>query len=229
MAAAAAASGATAAVESVVVVHNVAKRHNVGTLARSATAFGVAEVVVVGRRDVSAFGSHGSTSHLRFRHFTSLATACAYLKDERGCDICGVEITDDALPVTAHPFRRSTAFLFGNEGTGLSQKECEVCDFFVYIPQYGGGTASLNVTVAASIVLHHFGVWAGFPERGREGNKFVVADKPKGQSRGLYCSESVEDVIEERKARRENACDMFEENGSSHPQESNGLGTMFTD
>ncbi|XP_037453752.1 uncharacterized protein LOC119324094 isoform X3 [Triticum dicoccoides] len=116
MAAAAAASGATAAVESVVVVHNVAKRHNVGTLARSATAFGVAEVVVVGRRDVSAFGSHGSTSHLRFRHFTSLATACAYLKDERGCDICGVEITDDALPVTAHPFRRSTAFLFGNEG-----------------------------------------------------------------------------------------------------------------
>ena len=69
-----------AAVESVVVVHNVAKRHNVGTLARSATAFGVAEVVVVGRRDVSAFGSHGATSHLRFRHFASLALARAYLK-----------------------------------------------------------------------------------------------------------------------------------------------------
>ena len=31
-----------------------------------------------------------------------------------------------------------------------------MCDFFVYIPQYGGGTASLNVTVAASIVLQHF-------------------------------------------------------------------------
>lgn len=69
-----------AAVESVVVVHNVAKRHNVGTLARSATAFGVAEVVVVGRRDVSAFGSHGATSHLRFRHFASLPLARAYLK-----------------------------------------------------------------------------------------------------------------------------------------------------
>jgi hypothetical protein len=37
------------------------------------------------------------------------------VQDERGCDICGVEITDDAKPVTAHPFRRSTAFLFGNE------------------------------------------------------------------------------------------------------------------
>jgi hypothetical protein len=30
-------------------------------------------------------------------------------------------------------------------------------DFFVYIPQYGNETASLIVTVAASIVLHHFG------------------------------------------------------------------------
>ncbi|WVZ96207.1 hypothetical protein U9M48_041874 [Paspalum notatum var. saurae] len=254
-------------VESLVVVHNVAKRHNVGTLARSATAFGVAEVVVVGRRDVSAFGSHGATSHLRFRHFASLALARAYLKaskrasdslvsltpeplvppfasirwslpdtndvcvlqDERGCDICGVEITDDAKPVTAHPFRRSTAFLFGNEGTGLSQKEYEICDFFVYIPQYGGGTASLNVTVAASIVLHHFGVWAGFPERGREGNKFVVAERPQGRSRGLYCTDSIEAVIEERKMRKENACDILEDNGSSHPQESNGLDLMFTD
>ena len=27
----------------------------------------------------------------------------------------------------------------------------------MFIPQCGGGTASLNVTVAASIVLHHFG------------------------------------------------------------------------
>ena len=43
------------------------------------------------------------------------------------------------------------------KGTGLSAKELEICDFFVYIPQYGGGTASLNVTVAASIVLHQFG------------------------------------------------------------------------
>lgn len=43
------------------------------------------------------------------------------------------------------------------QGQGLSAKQCEICDFFVYIPQYGCGTASLNVTVAASIVLHQFG------------------------------------------------------------------------
>ncbi|RAL38485.1 hypothetical protein DM860_002463 [Cuscuta australis] len=144
-------------IESYVVVHNIAKRHNVGTLARSATAFGVSELILVGRRDFNSFGSHGSTSHLRFRHFHSLADAKIFLTD-RDCDICGVEITESAVSVTQHPFKRNTAFLLGNEGTGLSEKECEICDFFVYIPQYGCGTASLNVTVAASIVLHHFGV-----------------------------------------------------------------------
>ncbi|KAF2311026.1 hypothetical protein GH714_019206 [Hevea brasiliensis] len=144
-------------IASYVVVHNIAKRHNVGTLARSATAFGVTELILVGRRDFNAFGSHGSTSHLRFRHFHFLLDARHFLKG-KDCDICGVEIADGALPVNEHPFKKSTAFLLGNEGTGLSAKECEICDFFVYIPQYGCGTASLNVTVAASIVLHHFGV-----------------------------------------------------------------------
>lgn len=95
-------------------VHNIAKRHNVGTLARSATAFGVSELILVGRRDFNCFGSHGSSSHLRFRHFHSLNDARNFLKD-KDCDICGVEITNDALPVNNHPFKKSTAFLLGNE------------------------------------------------------------------------------------------------------------------
>ncbi|XP_043722516.1 uncharacterized tRNA/rRNA methyltransferase slr0955 [Telopea speciosissima] len=212
--------------ESRVVVHNIAKRHNVGTMARSATAFGVSELILVGRRDFNAFGSHGSTSHLRFRHFHSLSEARVYLK-EKDCDICGVEITDGAVAVNQHPFRKSTAFLLGNEGTGLSAKECEICDFFVYIPQYGCGTASLNVTVATSIILHHFGVWAGFPERERDGNKFVVADRPIKQMRRNYCSETDESVIEERKTRRENTSVGFFDSSGTDGSTSNLLDTLF--
>ncbi|KAL0393176.1 UNVERIFIED_CONTAM: putative tRNA/rRNA methyltransferase YsgA [Sesamum radiatum] len=209
--------------ESYVVVHNIAKRHNVGTLARSATAFGVSELILVGRRDFNSFGSHGSTSHLRFRHFHSLALARSFLK-ERDCDICGVEITDNAMAINEHPFRKSTAFLLGNEGTGLSAKECEICDFFVYIPQYGGGTASLNVTVAASIILHHFG---GFSERTREGNKFLVAEKPANQVRRSFCTESAESIAEERRLKKENAANgFFDENGKGEAP-SNLLDALF--
>ncbi|KAI9194941.1 hypothetical protein LWI28_010311 [Acer negundo] len=214
-------------IESYVVVHNIAKRHNVGTLARSATAFGVTEMILVGRRDFNAFGSHGSTSHVKFRHFHSLADARVFLKS-RDCDICGVEITENAKPVNDHPFKKSTAFLLGNEGTGLSAKECEICDFFVYIPQYGSGTASLNVTVAASIVLHQFGVWAGFSERTRDGNKFVVAARQK-QVRRNYCAESADSIIEERRSRRENASNGFFDESGNEVSSSNLLDALFAD
>lgn len=63
------------------------------------------------------------------------------------------------------------------QGQGLSGKQIALCDSFVYIPQYGDGTASLNVTVATSIVLQHFAVWAGYQEHQRQGQKFVVGDK----------------------------------------------------
>jgi tRNA G18 (ribose-2'-O)-methylase SpoU len=55
----------------------------------------------------------------------------------------------------------STAFLVGNEGTGLSEAQKAVCDHFVYIPQYGNGTASLNVSVAAAIALVSARGWCG--------------------------------------------------------------------
>ena len=64
------------------------------------------------------------------------------------------------------------------QGTGLSQQQLKLCDSFVYIPQYGQGTASLNVTIAASIVLHQFAVWAGYPESSRHGAKYDVAPTP---------------------------------------------------
>lgn len=215
-------------IESYVVVHNIAKRHNVGTLARSATAFGVSEMILVGRRDFNAFGSHGSTSHVNFRHFHSLSDARDFLKS-KDCDICGVEITDNAVDVTQHPFKKSTAFLLGNEGMGLSAKECEICDFFVYIPQYGGGTASLNVTVAASIVLHHFGVWAGFSERTRDGNKYVVAERSARQVRRSFCAEKPESIIEMRRSRRENASNGFFDGSGNDVSSSSLLDSLFTD
>lgn len=209
-------------------VHNIAKRHNVGTLARSATAFGVSEMILVGRRDFNAFGSHGSTSHVNFRHFHSLSDARVFLKS-KDCDICGVEITDNAVDVTQHPFKKSTAFLLGNEGMGLSAKECEICDFFVYIPQYGGGTASLNVTVAASIVLHHFGVWAGYSERTRDGNKYVVAERSARQVRRSFCAEKPESIIEMRRSRRENASNGFFDGSGNDVSSSSLLDALFTD
>lgn len=67
--------------------------------------------------------------------------------------ICGLEIMDSAASVADHPFRGSTALMPGNEGYGMNDAQKAVCDQFVYIPHFGNGTASLNVSVATSIAL----------------------------------------------------------------------------
>jgi tRNA G18 (ribose-2'-O)-methylase SpoU len=41
----------------------------------------------------------------------------------------------------------------------MSDKQKSVCDGFIYIPQYGAGTASLNVNVATGIILHRYATW----------------------------------------------------------------------
>ncbi len=61
----------------------------------------------------------------------------------------------------------------------MSAAQLNLCDTFVYIPQHGQGTASLNVTVATSIVLHHFAIWAGYQESSRHGFKFDVVAPPQ--------------------------------------------------
>lgn len=158
--------------ESYLVLFNIAKKTNFGNLIRTANAFGVTEVIIVGRRAYYEFGSFGTAGHTRKRHAYTLEDAVAMLR-ERGCTICGVEIVDQAVPVHEHPFHGPTAFMMGNEGLGLNERQIAHCDQFVYIPQYGTG-ASLNVNVAAGIVLHQFAVWAQLVESRREGCKFIA-------------------------------------------------------
>ncbi|KFM27767.1 tRNA (guanosine(18)-2'-O)-methyltransferase [Auxenochlorella protothecoides] len=180
--------------ESYVILHNVSKKHNVGTISRCATAFNVTQICLVGSNRFNAFGSHGSDAHVDFGWHASIEACCQELREEKGAQIVGVEIMPSALPVHSFPFRGPTAFMLGNEGQGLSERQIRNCDAFIYIPQYGAGTASLNVAVAASIVLHHFALWAGFPERGREGQKFIVAPRPQS-ARGKGAFDYLEDRL----------------------------------
>ena len=159
--------------KSYLLIYNVSKRNNFGQLLRSACAFGVTAVFVVGAEKLSTHGNQGTTLHSEFRHFPDMKSAKAYLV-EAGIKLIGVEIAEGAKTIESHPFEGDTCFMLGNEGSGMSETQLAACDGFVYIPQYSGATASLNVLVAGSIVLHHFALWAGFHEQKREGQKFIV-------------------------------------------------------
>lgn len=186
------------------IIHNVAKTNNVGTLIRSAAAFAVAELWVVGRRELQTFGNQGTAKKMPTRHFGSLLEMKSHAC-ERQVQVCGVEILPQAHNVWEAPFNGSCAFLLGNEGSGLSGPEREVCDWFLYIPQYESNTESLNVSVAGSIILHHFAHWASRTESEREGEKFVKRHQTKAEAAADWPQDLIEAKRAERARRREEA------------------------
>lgn len=229
----AALTGSGAPIRSYLLLCNIGKKQNFGQLVRSAVAFGVAEIGVVGCkkiRDLQLFGDQGTSAHAKFRFFDTIASAKAWYV-EHGVDVCGIEISNDSrvlarvepiysgenlgrededasstnIPPTFRlhqPFRRSTAFLLGNEGTGMSEKQLEICDLLTYIPQHSAGTASLNVLVAGSIVLAQFALVANFSESHREGGKFLVAQPRKGLAAFENPTEEEADEVERKREER---------------------------
>ena len=168
---------------SYLLLHHIAKDHNLGALIRSADAFGVHEVVVVGRRKIPNVTSSGMERCVRRVAFGRVAEAEAYLR-QRQVQILGVEIDPTAVPIEQRPFRGDTAFVLGNEGEGLTARHRAICDGFVRIAQYGHAR-SLNVNVAGAIALHHFALWAGYRERPIVGEKFVPPAQPVWEREAL--------------------------------------------
>jgi tRNA G18 (ribose-2'-O)-methylase SpoU len=150
------------------VVSNISKRPNIRSLLLTAAAFGCTGVFIVGQRqfDMSPDGPDlpgqiktcVQEGRMVIRRFEKWHECVLYLK-ENNVQLVGVEIHEDAQNINDFVAQEPTAdvaFLMGNEGQGLNAKQMDSCDAFVIISQYGGGTASLNVNVAASIVLHRF-------------------------------------------------------------------------
>ena len=174
-----------------VVVSNLQSGGNIGNIVRSASIFGCEECLVVGQKRYRLAGDHGARFDLPRRHIWSHSDARTYLH-EKGVRIYGIEIMADAEPIMRYdrdtgvmrfPFDRQwqgAAFIFGNEGQGLSAKQREICDEFLFIPQTrggttaGGGSASLNVASAATVILQAYCMWAGYSDAPREGEKFLA-------------------------------------------------------
>ncbi len=138
-----------------VVLDGVEDPHNLGAIIRTAHAAGAAAVVIPERRaagltEVAARAAAGALAYLSVVRVVNVSRALEDLKkagywiyglDERGKD--EYDKVDFANPA---------AIVLGAEGKGLHQNVARHCDFLVKIPM-SGGVASLNVSVAAGVVL----------------------------------------------------------------------------
>lgn len=148
-----------------VLLHNVRSTHNVGSVLRSADGAGAVAVYLSGytpspvdrfgrvRADVAktALGAERSVS---WKHEKSPAVLIRRLRKE-GWHIVGVEQDARAVPYKSFSLRGNTLFVLGNEVRGLASALRAQCDALVEIPMLGT-KESLNVSVAAGIILFHF-------------------------------------------------------------------------
>ena len=140
----------------VVVLDRIASPGNLGTIVRTADALGAHAVVTVGHSahayDPQAVrastGSLFAVPVVAADSATELEVFCR----RRGLTIVATDEHGD-VDIAAADLARPCALLLGNETAGLSRALRDVADVTVRIP-IGGTASSLNVAVAAGIVLH---------------------------------------------------------------------------
>jgi len=143
-----------------VVLPNVYDPANVGSILRTALALG-AGGCLVGKQSADPFlrramrASMGAPFKLPVRICDDLATDIASLRGDHRYRIIGAALAEEATSLRDSEHPGKLALLLGNEGEGLTETWLRHCDGLVTIP-HAGRADSLNVAVAAGILLHHF-------------------------------------------------------------------------
>ncbi len=143
-------------------VENISKPMNVGSLFRSAHAFGASFVFVIAPvfdvRAAYRADTSSTAKHVPLYQFDSLED----FKLPHECRLVGVELMDDAveLPSFTHPDR--AAYVLGPERGSLSPGLVDRCDFTVKIPT----NFCVNVGIAGAILMYDRHITKGrYPPR----------------------------------------------------------------
>lgn len=145
----------------VVVLDSVRSLYNVGSVFRTCDAFRVERIMLCG---VTATPPNaeihktalGAELSVAWQHFDSALDAVQLLHDE-GYEVVAIEqcegstYLDSFHPLPDHKY----ALVLGNEVHGVQQQVVDASDMCIEIPQFGT-KHSLNVSVTAGIVIHHF-------------------------------------------------------------------------
>jgi 23S rRNA (guanosine2251-2'-O)-methyltransferase len=138
----------------VLVLDGVTDPQNVGAVARTAEAAGVAALVVRRHRGASSTSaamktSAGALFHLPVVRVTNVTRAIGMLKGA-GFWIAGLDANATQTIHDSAPPPGRVALIVGSEGSGLTRLVRESCDELIAIP-LTGKAESLNVAVAAGV------------------------------------------------------------------------------
>lgn len=135
-----------------VAIENWAHDLNIGSVVRTANAFNVEAVHVVGGRRWNRRGAMVTDRYLHLQHHPEVAGLAAWASAE-GLPLLGVDNVAGAVALETAELPRRCVLLFGQEGAGLSPAAVAACRGLLGIAGYGS-TRSINAGAAAAIAMH---------------------------------------------------------------------------
>nr|WP_255596402.1 TrmH family RNA methyltransferase [Cellulomonas sp. C5510] len=152
-----------------VAIENWAHDLNIGSVVRTANAFNVAGVHVVGRRRWNRRGAMVTDRYLHVHHHPDvehlMAWAATAGDDGAALPVLGVDNVPGSVPLDGYPLPRACVLLFGQESAGLSPEARAGAEAVLHIDQYGS-TRSMNAGAAAAIAMHAWAVRHAGPPPG---------------------------------------------------------------
>jgi tRNA G18 (ribose-2'-O)-methylase SpoU len=125
---------------------------NIGSIVRTANAFNVASVHIVGKRRWNRRGAMVTDRYVRIEHHPTIDNLAGWAEDER-LPLLGIDNLPSAEPIETASLPEAVVLLFGQEGPGLTDAALAACSGHLSIAQFGS-TRSINAAAAAAIAMH---------------------------------------------------------------------------
>lgn len=135
-----------------IAIENFGNDANIGAVVRTANAFAVDTVHIVGRRRWNRRGAMVTDRYQRLAHHDSTEQLMAFAA-ENGLAVVAVDNVPGAVRLEAAALPRECLMVFGQEGPGISEAARAGAALTVSIAQFGS-TRSINAGVAAGIAMH---------------------------------------------------------------------------
>lgn len=135
-----------------IAIENFGSDANIGTVVRTANAFAVDTVHIVGRRRWNRRGAMVTDRYQRLCHHDTTEELLEFAGDA-GLVVVAVDNVPGSVRLEETELPRNCLLIFGQEGPGITPEAQAGAAVTVSIAQFGS-TRSINAGVAAGIVMH---------------------------------------------------------------------------
>ncbi|QZY46773.1 TrmH family RNA methyltransferase [Mycolicibacterium austroafricanum] len=135
-----------------IAIENFGNDANIGSVVRTANAFAVNTVHIVGRRRWNRRGAMVTDRYQRLCHHDTTAELLDFAR-RAGLTVVAVDNVPGASRIEEASLPRDCLLIFGQEGPGITDDAKSGAPLTVSIAQFGS-TRSINAGVAAGIAMH---------------------------------------------------------------------------